>query len=80
MDTLFNEAPLDALPPGASILSPSKPIIEMTDEELVAWHSRLRNHSNHMTMLAHQNEVGVSKAPKRAKKDAALVANQDEFI
>jgi hypothetical protein len=62
-DITNNEAPLLSLPPGVSILSPSKPLIEMTDAELQAWHTRLRDHSNHQTMVAHQNALAVKTKP-----------------
>jgi DNA-directed RNA polymerase len=62
-DITNNEAPLLSLPPGVSILSPSKPRIEMTDAELQAWHTRLRDHANHQTMMAHQNALTVKTKP-----------------
>jgi hypothetical protein len=62
-----NEAPLLALKPGVSLLSPSKPLIEMTDAELQAWHGRLREHRNHMTMMAHLTEVSTVKPKKETK-------------
>lgn len=64
MTTNENEAPLLSLPPGVSVLAPPKALIEMTDAELQAWHSRLRDHSNHQTMMAHQNAIAVK--PKSA--------------
>ena len=65
----FNEAPLLSLPPGQSILAPSKPLVEMSDEELRNWHAMLREHKNFMTMQAHLVSVGtsVTKPSKQSK-------------
>ena len=64
-----NEAPLLGLAPGLSLLAPSKPLKEMTDEELRTWHSKLRDHKNYQTLQAHLALVGTSvTAPKKATK------------
>lgn len=58
-----NEAPLQSLPPGASLLAPPKPLVEMTDEELQQWHSRHRDHKNPQVFSAHLRSTStVSKA------------------
>lgn len=72
LELLKAEAPLLSLPPGQSVLSPTKPLVEMTDEEMAAWHSKLRDHSNHMTMMSHQMEVGVTKKEKKAPKQKSM--------
>ncbi len=74
-----NEAPLLSLPPGQSILAPGKPLVEMSDAELSAWHAKLRDHKNFMTMQAHLASVGVEAKPKKA---ASVKPKQDisEFV
>lgn len=49
-------------------MAPPKPLVEMNDAELRAWHSRHRDHANPQTMVAHVNAVGVK--PVGAKKTA----------
>lgn len=56
------ESPLD------SPLLTAKPLVEMTDKELAAWHSRLRSLSlSPPTLAAHIREGSVKKAAKSAK-------------
>jgi hypothetical protein len=40
----FLESPVVALSPGCNLLSPNKPICDMTDEELAAWDALQREH------------------------------------
>jgi predicted LPLAT superfamily acyltransferase len=49
--------------------------VEMSDAELSAWHANLRSHRNPMTLRAHLNEVGVTKAVRTVKPKV----NIDEF-
>lgn len=74
-----NESPLLSLPPGASLLAPSKPLVEMSDEELKAWHSRLRDHKNYQTMQAHLAAVGTTLVAKSAKASKPKV-DISEFV
>src|SRR4051812_38597303 len=64
---LQNEAPLLSLPPGVSLLSPSKPLVEMTQDELSAWHSKLRDHRNYQTMQSHIASVAITTTKKTSK-------------
>ena len=72
---LADEAPLQSLPPGQSVLAPSKPLKEMTDTELEAWHNRLRDHKNHQTMQAHLAAVSTQKLAKKKP-----VVNVEDFF
>lgn len=51
-DTADIEAPLHDLPIPPDPVSPPKPIVEMNDEELEAWHSKLRDFQTHQTLVA----------------------------
>lgn len=66
-----NEAPLLSLQPGQSAIAPHKPLVEMTDEELQMWHSRLRDYKNHMTFSAAVFPIEAKKetAAKKQPKD-----------
>lgn len=70
-----NEAPLLSLPPGASLLAPDKPLVEMSDAELQAWHGKLRDHKNFQTMQAHLNAVATkvvgTKTTAKSKVDVS---------
>ena len=70
-----NEAPLLSLPPGASLLAPDKPLVEMSDAELQAWHGKLRDHKNFQTMQAHLNAVATkvvgTKTTAKSKIDVS---------
>ena len=74
---MLNESPLLSLPPGASLLAPSKPLKDMTDDELKAWHSRLRDHKNFQTMQAHLALVG---APTKERKASKPKQDISEFV
>ncbi len=67
-----NEAPTLSLPPGVSVLAPEKPLVEMSQAEIQAWHSKLRDHSNFQTMQAHiaaTSPVAKEKATGKKKAD-----------
>lgn len=67
---IYNEAPLLSLPPGASLLAPEKPLVDMTDEEIQKWHAKLREHRNYQTMQSHISSVSVTtKKSSKPKQD-----------
>lgn len=75
----YNEAPLLSLPPGQSVLAPSKPLREMSDAELSAWHQKLRDHKNFQTMQAHLALVGAPTGGK-TKTKAKVVVDANDFV
>jgi hypothetical protein len=77
-ETQFNEEPLLSLAPGLSVLAPPKPLLEMTDAEITAWHTKLRDHKNPQTMMAHLNALSVKSSSK--VKKTTQKPNMNEFV
>ena len=67
--TTYNEAPLNSVPPGISVIAPAKPLMEMSDEELQSWHSHLCEHRVHQVMTAHLRSPTTKKEKTEPQRD-----------
>ena len=59
------QAPLQNLPPGQGLLQPTKPLIEMTDQELKEWHARLDLHRQPQVLAAHLRQGSKASPVQR---------------
>lgn len=66
----FSEEPILHLPPGTNLLSPEKPLIEMTDEELAAWDAKQRQHLTCPQTLISHLRGPVAKSAGKTKEPA----------